>query len=340
MTTIMKFSSPRFLLNNTLPPVAPQTQRKKNSIVHIKPSFNSLKKGWEYTDSTLGLASNLMSIILESCGQTCKWISKKTNRAIQKTVLHLDLLSIINLPGKIVSIPKKIQKVWESFHWKDHEGAILATMSVTLFMGNMFDTLTSLVNTTLEVLSRKTVGWISKIGLPLAISLAGVDMGLDCTSFYKRFKFRREFNQKVIKKIQEMENSSAKLCEIVAPFLNKHIGEDVTDPTSLLKEKVLKRITSKKVFLQFKQLAELLKKNNLADDKQRDIFMQITTIEKLLKNEERSKTISLISTAIAAIAVCLFLYPPASIVSYSLFAVSATIGLAQKIQEDLESSAG
>lgn len=319
--------------DNTFP-INPQIQEKRSSLFHLKPSstrFKTFKKGWEFTDEIVGLSSNAMSTI----ARAGRWISCQAKSALKHTSLHLDLLSVVNIPINITKIPSKIQKIWNSIEWKDREGAVLAAFSFSLFIGNMFDTLTSFVNTVLEVLSHQTVGWISAIAEPLSLALIGLDLALSGKRIYHLFKFHHQFHRDVIKKSQHMQCSTEELQGLVTPFLERNLGIDKTGEPSLLKTKILKRRTSGKVVSQFKNLLTIIKANeNQPETKHKEISTRLKTITKLLKKEELTEGISIVSSIIASIAVSLFLTSTASIVSFSLLTVSASIGLALKIYDE------
>ncbi|MBA3816969.1 MAG: hypothetical protein H0X29_10730 [Parachlamydiaceae bacterium] len=199
----------------------------------------------------------------------------------------------------------------------------------------MFDTITSFINISLEALARKQISWISVMGLPLAISLIGAGIGIDSKNLHQLFKFRRKFDREIINKIHYRNCSSEELLEIVTPFLEKNLGINRSSTTSLRREKVLERKTTDKVVAQFKKLSDLIKENNdLTQDKDKKIYLHLKTIRKLLKTEEKMNTISIVSSLIAGVAVSLFLYPPAAIVSYSLLTLVSIISLSKKIYKD------
>lgn len=320
--------------DNTLSNI-PQTQIKKtSSLFHLKPSssgFKAFKKGWEYTDEVIGLSSNAMNAF----ARVGRWISCKASRALKHTAQRLDLFSIVNIPINLTKIPSKIQKIWNSIQWKDREGAVLATFSFTLFIGNMFDTLTTFVNSVLEVLSRQEVGWISKMALPLALTLIGADLVLEGKRLYHLLRFHYKFNHEIIKKNQNMQCSSEELQGLVAPFLEKHLGIDRAGEASLLKAKILKRRTTSKIVSQFKALSTILRATDTQPEiKHKEISTRLKMITKLLKKEEISQNIAIVSTLISAIAVGLFFNSAAAIVSFSLLTLSAAIGLGIKIYEN------
>lgn len=322
----------RFPGINGLPIAISEGNKSSKATLHL-PSFNSVKKTWEYSYEVIGLISNLMSIITESCALTCKWLSKKSKILMNKTILYIDLLSAVGLPEKIASISSRIKNIWNSFHYKDHEGAILATLSFGWFMGNMFDTVTSLVNTSLEVLNFKRVKWISSIGLPLALSLIGLDFGLDCKSLHQRVKFQKEFKKELIDNIKEENTSSEKLHNVVVSFLDKHLG---TFNNLEAKEQILERSTSEKIVFEFKKLKDLINEKHSLSNQEQRIVTQIKVLEHTIDDGVLVKKISMLSSIIGGIGVSLFLSPAASIAPYVLFMVSTSIGLGLKIKDDLE----
>lgn len=332
------FPGQNFAQDNTLSRI-PQTQIKKTfSLFHLKPSsseFKAFKKGWDYVDRIIGLSSHVMNTV----ARAGRWISCKASKGLKHTALRLNLLSIVNIPINMTKIPSKIQKIWNSIQWKDREGAVLATFSFTLFIGNMFDTLTTFVNSVLEVLSHQGVGWISTMALPFALTLIGADLIIEGKSLYHLLRFHYAFNHEIIKKSQRMQCSYEELQGLVTPFLEKHLGIDKAGEASLLKTKILKRRTTSKIVSQFKDLSTILRAADTQSEiKHKEISTRLKTITKLLQKEEISQNISIISTLISAIAVGLFFNSSAAIVSFSLLTISATIGLATKIYESRSKS--
>lgn len=295
-----------------------------------KKILSGIKKGWEYKDSVTNLVSSSICTFIESS----KSASKKTVHILKKTSHHIEMLSVVDIPINISKIPARIKKIWKNFHFKDHEGTVLAALSFSLFMGNLFDSLTTLVNKILNTLAVKQLGWISAISLPLAITLIATDLLLDCRRLYKLVKFRHEFKHHVIKKTNHMQCSFQELDKILTPFLDKHMGHEVNNKSTLL-ARILKRKTSGKVVFQFKKLAEIMKDNSIPFDAKRgEIFMRLKAIEKLQKNEVQFKSISILSTLVTSFAIGIILEPPAAIVSCSLLTTSAIVGLGVQIYRD------
>jgi len=328
----IKFSGQRSLAQGIELPTTPQIPSKKFRPFQIKPSFNQIKKAWEYARSVMGVCKNIMSTLL----QTEKWVSTKNDILFRKIIYRIGLINIVNLPINISYIPSKVQKIWDQINLKDNEGAVLAGLSFGLFMGNIFNTVTSFINTSIEALSLRRIRWISPMGLPLVVALIGVDIAIDTKNLYQLFKFRREFDREIIKKTQDQQCSPEELQGIITPFLEKNLGVNQTSNISLRKENVLERKTTTKVVAQFRELSNLIKENNdLSQDKEEEIYLHLKTIRKLLKTEERLNSISMVSSLVAGVAVSLFLHPPAAIVSHSLLTLASVVGLGLKINKDL-----
>jgi hypothetical protein len=304
-------------------PIAPKKLSIDKSIQKIaKQAFDTFSRAWNYAGKAILLARHMLNIII----RTPAWIASgyiHADNCIRNTITKLKLFTIVGVILDVGSLPSKINTIWTNIQWKDKEGILLSTLSFTVMIADMFDSVTTFVNATLNTLSLATIGWVATISNPFTFSLIGLSATLKAGNLYNLTRFFKEFDWD-ISKIQDKQLTSEELRSIVLPLMHKHLGKNLDPIDTEHRTEITKRRTSNKILLELKELGGML--DNAESNGTAKITNMIAQIKKSLKEEMALQAGSLLTTVIAGIASTLFLTAAATTpVPFALLAVSISL---------------
>lgn len=290
-----------------------ETPKPKKGVVSkssVKKAMGSFAEGWDYADKAIILSRLFIGIIVESGSLMVKGFLK--------------ILTIVNVPIDLASVPAKTNSIWQSIKWKDREGFAHSSVLLSLTIAGIFDDITATINATLELISSPTVEWITNMAAPLGLVISSTVALTKCSHLYQLSKFNRELDRKIF--AMESENfenekiSSQKLRALLTPFLNKHLGSSSSE---LKTQTVLKRHTSAEAVAHMKKIADLIDNNaTLSDDQIVKIFDLLKTIKTSLDGEKKLQSRLLVATIISGLAWSLFLTPVAPAAPFVLLGIS------------------
>ena len=179
LTSLNTVSKSRFYLDKSV--VVPIVNR-----VH-----QVVSKVWNYAGKALPLGRNLLNASIR--GATwLKFGYKGEDAKIKSLITRIKLFSAIGITLDLISIPSIIRKIGNSLKAHDREGAALASFSFAILATDIFENMTGVVNASLEVMGRATIGWVPAVAWPLAFGMVNCSAVLRGIKLHHQASFRRE----------------------------------------------------------------------------------------------------------------------------------------------------
>lgn len=313
------------------------TKSKQSIKSAAKKAFASFASHWEYINKGIGLTRRTITLITES-GALIEKGFKKTYQVLKQSVLYLKFFAIISIPLGIAKIPSQAKQLKESVLSKDHEGSILSGLSLTTLTVGLFESITSFVNTTIEVISHSPIRWMAAIGRPIGMGLAGINSVKKCHHIYHLCKFSLDLKHNVLNKIENDSVSPSEITEVLKPFLNKYLGSEDTqvpeNQTKKFKARVLERQTNDATVARLNEISDLMNQiEPITSTQATTIRHTLKEIKKDLKDEKLCQAGLILTSVISVIAFATFsLSNP--FIPFGLMATSTIGQIAIKIHED------
>lgn len=139
-----------------------------------------LKKIHEIADHTwsyLGKVIIFTRHLLNAASKNCHLISllgKDLPQRIAKTILRLKLFSILSVPLSLASLKSTSEKIFKNFLINDKEGIALSSLTFTITAIDVLDSISTFVNTVLNLWSRPSIASLSALGLPFGFAMSGL----------------------------------------------------------------------------------------------------------------------------------------------------------------------
>lgn len=317
---------------------------KKSANSPFSAKIALLTKSWGCKGKAIFVSRSLISVISyigESIATSGELITKgfaKTNQTLKNTcvvlkdtALHLKFFLIVNIPIKLGAMGSEMHNVWNSIQRKDREGIAFSTILLTLTSASLFDDITIFVNAALQVFAEQSLRWITEMASPLGLAITSVTVLTKSYHLYHLSKFNQELDRKIlaletVSNLKE-EISSQDLRAYLTPFLQKHLGSDLSSQKKA--QAILQRHTSPEVVNLMQKIADLLNDNaTLSDQQITKVLDLLKEIQTALKDEKKFQRGLIVSTVIAGLAFGLLLTPAAPVATPLLLAASVAMEIA------------
>lgn len=308
-------------------------------------TINSVDKAWSYLGKTLSLSRYGLNAIVNSkvwkeSGQ------KNVDARIKDLVIRLKLFSIVNVPLSVPSVVSQVKKLWNSVQWHDYEGILLSTLSIVVLAADNFDNVTTFVNALLQTLSHAPIEWISAIGIPLGLSLIGMNTISRGYRLYQLSKFLYELNTELIGKMEKKELSTEELQSALTKFLESKLGPNM-DKTTLAQdlrtqikqcnEAILERHTNSKTVRLLDLLSDAVQtKRMLTEAHAIAIFGILKDIQQSICEEIGIQALTLVAYSVSATALLLLLLATPTPLPYILLGCSILLRIGIQVYQDFK----
>lgn len=272
----------------------------KNLLTGIfKKIFDACDHGWNYAGKAVALTRHSLNFSIKTVVEKCDLHEK-----ISGVATKLKFFSIVSVPFSIASAISTFQKIIKSFQLKDFEGIALASLSFTVINLDIFDSITTFINTGLLVAYNAPLEFISILGMPVTFALIGLGSCSRIIQMVKTHNLGKNLFEEVLSKKSNESSDVDLLPAALKEFLEKKLEVKETDPEylDLIKnmekaddrKKVLKNLVEKKkaalqrsstpeVVKKFERLFELVKSDTIDDDVTKEISDLLDEIVSNLK---------------------------------------------------------
>lgn len=314
-------STPPLLRLNTV--LAPQlsSAKSKPTPPSRSPSILSILKS-----NPNGYASgvfNLTRSIINSIINSGKKLGSRLSH-LKITSLSLKATSVLNIPQCLMSLPAQTKAIGENIHRKDHEGAIIASVILTLTVGDLANSILATANVIYELASR-SAGFIATMAIPLALAAITTKVALTTAHLFHLLKFKHEFNKEVVKKIEDSNLNSTELRAVINNFVGKYLD---LESCNVNKCKKLERHTNSFILSKMQSLAEILKDGKEISVSEREaILNSVKEMKKSLEIERNCEIGSLVTGVVSIVGSSMLLTPIAPLAPLILVTINATAQL-------------
>ena len=314
----------------------------KDTIAHTHKSVDNI---WNYLGKTIQLSRHGMNAIVNN--SIWKELGRKSaDIRIKDAIIRLKLFSIVNVPLNIPSIISQVNKLWSSIQWHDNEGILLSTLAITVLAGDIFDAITTFVNALLQTLSHVPIVWISIMGIPLGLSLLGINTVSRCVKLYHLSKFLTELNKELIDKMENNELVPEELQSALTKFLESKLGANL-DKNSLANElrsqikqcneAILERHTNSKTVKLLESLKQLIQPNQgFTEANTTAILGILKEIKSSIHQELGLQTSFLFAYALSATGLVMLLMAAPVTLPFIILGSSVLLRLAVQIYQDFK----
>lgn len=274
---------------------------KKN----LKSSLERFENAWTYASKSFIVTRHFLNASIRSC----RWFAlgcRNLDHRVMSIVTKLKLFSIVSVHFNLAVLPAKVKELWKNIIWRDTQGVILGTLSITLITTDVIDSLATFTNAALQTLSFSAIGLLSDAGLPLAFTLIGIG------------SISRTIRLFYLKKLQAALKDQA-----IPDFLNKKLGS-INSPDRAKNESSFERQTNR-------QIMALIKKLEREQESQGAILKEVMT---LLNKEIRIQILTLIANSLNFAGICLFLTPASPAVPFLLLGMGFSTRLGIQAYQD------
>lgn len=213
-----------------------QTNLNGNECFFQTQTCARLKKNYEKADhvwSYLGKITILTRHLLNAASKSCQLISllgKDLPERIKKTTTRLKLFSIVSIPFSLISLKSISEKIFKNFLINNKEDVVLGSLSFAIIVIDVFDSITTFVNTVLDLSERAPIASLSALGLHFGFAMSGLGTISRIIQVSKTYQVHRSVSD--IRK------------EMLEAFLEKNLGinEMQAKIAAPLTEKILKAI--------------------------------------------------------------------------------------------------
>lgn len=215
-----------------------------------KISFSACGHLWSYlgkialiTRQLLNAAANNVVLLCKAAKNlnlTCQ-AAKDLSAKIKNITTHMKLLSIVSVIFSIPDLKATAQKMLKNFLWRDKEGFALGALTFTIIASDIFDSITTFVNASLTIASKKTIGIFSAIALPLGYIMSGLGTISRIIQIAKSHHLYRKIKQ-------EVDSGTILNKDSLKTFLEKTMGIDgelktlLSIPSDQLSKSQLERV--------------------------------------------------------------------------------------------------
>lgn len=152
---------------------------------------------WSYGGKMALITRNLLNAVARS-SYTVFIADAELPNKIKNFATRMKLLSIVSVPFGLVDLKTIVYKTFNSLSLSDHEGLAMAALSFTMTAADVFDSVTTFVNSLLVVMARTPIGLFSSLGLPLGYLISGTGTVSRTIQIAKAFSLFRNINSEAI----------------------------------------------------------------------------------------------------------------------------------------------
>lgn len=350
----------------------PNVLHRNNPLDVIKPKerssiFNQLKasgkrafatcdKISQYLTKTLYFTRGVLNASLRTCYRYSlggKGLDIKVNSAIT----HLKVFSIIGIPFSIAAIPDAAKHIYKNVKLRDKEGSALASLSFVLLTADLFDSVSSVINSGLTLASKVPIGILSSIGMPLSFGLVGLGTVVRSIKLAKTQLLYRKLQKEVFVSVDHKNPNDKQIYRALSKFLDKNLGvpekkmkrlknlyekldkmsekeiiheieiiQKEFDRLKALSRAKLLRSASPEVVEKFEQIFDIIKQNKaMTPDQTKEILDKLDGIVSKLKKKMAIDVGNLIANAFSLVGLCLLLTVAPAALAFVFFAAAALL---------------
>jgi hypothetical protein len=294
---------------------------KNEAFFHI---FKKADHLWSYLGKILILTRHLLNASSTN-SHLISILGKNLPEKIKITTTRLKLFSIVGIPFSVVSLKSVSEKISKSYLLNDKEGVVLGSLSFTIIVIDVFDSLTTFVNTTLALSSRPPLARLSALGIPFGFAMAGLGTVFRITQVAKACGIHASL--KAVRR------------EMLRDFLEKKLDvtERQTKAAAALVEKNFRAIPGE-IELKLQQLYSLItleRKEIFADHEIKEISQLLDDIQDKLKRKFIIEGLGIFANSLIMSALYLFCLGSLSSVPFWFLASSFFIRISSLTYLDL-----
>jgi len=324
-----------------------QNLSKSVSKEKLKSIFKKVEHAWSYISRSNALTRNILNASLKSCHRITLGLCRSEEK-ILSVITKLKLFSIGGALLGITSIPQTAQKILKNARLKDSEGVALATLSMTLLVTDLVDSLVTFTNALLVTLYNTPNVLLSSIGTPAGFGLLGLGSISRMAQLSKTSRLFREITNQNF--VRNPKNASSEI-EQLRNYLTEKLGSSNelelknNDGKDLSIAEINKQIEKKKLALmraapeeavnELENLLLILKKNHSEPPQVEEIAKKLMRICTLLKKKMVIDAGNILANLIGLIALILFLASAPASIPFLLLAGSFALRIGLLGYQDL-----
>ncbi|MFA6916143.1 MAG: hypothetical protein WC222_07080 [Parachlamydiales bacterium] len=277
----------------------------------IKRIYGKADQVWSYLGKIIILTRHLLNAASKSCQLICL-LGKDLPERIKKTTTRLKLFSIVSIPFSLISLKSISEKIFKNYLINNKEDVVLGSLSFTIITIDIFDSITTFVNTVLDLSARSPIASLSALGLPFGLAMSGLGTISRIIQIAKTYQVSGSVSDVRI--------------EMFEAFLEKKLGvnEIQAKIAAPLTEKTLKAIPGE-IELQLHKLYDLITKDRtetFTDPQISEISQILDDIQAKLKKKYIIEGLGIFANTLIISALCLFCLGSLSSMPFLLLASS------------------
>lgn len=332
-----------YLITTTIPTTfTPQ-------LLPAKSVYAKSNQAWNY----VGKIALVSRYLLNALASSCRFIANcpDTAKKIKDLTTQMKLLSLASFFFSAPDLKTSSQKIAVNLENRDKEELALNSLSFTIITLDVFDSITTFINSSLTIASKPTVALFSMLGKPVGFSMTSLGIVSRTVQIWKSYRMHRD-----IKKMLSTPQEGLKLA--LHEFLKKNLGLTQSDKELLLKlskthgkkesRAEMKRLLERKkeavlraappeVLDELRQLFSMVKNQAntpLTEAETQLIGKSLDKVKGLLTKKMKVSALGILANLFILAALLYFTYSLHSVKPYLLLAASFLLRLGNSLYQD------
>jgi hypothetical protein len=154
---------------------------EKNNCFEKKSSFydkfkqisSSCEYAWSYAGKIVLITRHFLTAASRDV-QIADFFGRSFTKSLTDSVIRLKLLAIVSVPFSIKDYFETVKNIFKCFYLQDAEGVALNSLSITIILADVVDSITTFLNATSTLIVGSGIEAFASIGLPLGFTISGM----------------------------------------------------------------------------------------------------------------------------------------------------------------------
>lgn len=297
--------------------------------------YEKCEHAWNYIGKIIAVCRHSLNAAAAS-ERIVSLVGQNFPERVKFVTTRMKFASIVGVPFSCSTLKGTAQKIFKSMQIKDHEGMALSMFSFTILSMDIFDSVSTFINTTLEVAARQPIQTLSSLGMPIAYGLTimstvsrTIQIAKSC-NLYKSLQdsTSAEIQKEKVKALRSFLEQKFELNDEEKKQIKSFEDKQCMEAR---KQAEILRAAPAEVVEELKKLHTLLKQNKpnigLVSD-------SLDKIQALLKKKIHIDALNIGANFVAIPALCLFSLGAITPIPYVLLAASFFIRISSLIYQD------
>ncbi len=310
----------------------------------VKKVFDKSEIIWNYLGKVPLLTRHVLNISIKVC-RHFDLACRKSEDKILRVITELKLFSIVGIPFSVRSIKSVSDKIFKSYALGDKEGVALASFSFTIMLMELFDSVTTLINTISTLATHTSIEAISAMGSPLSIGIIGASsisrfiQLIKTHLVFKKFQQQNVFSKALsadtrslhffLREKLELSSEDIKASKVFSRAISSLAQEKEIERLKTRKLAILNRSTSPEIMTELTKIYNVVKQEEpLTTEQAHELAVRTQRLQFLFRKKMILDKGHLAANALSVIGVSLFYAPLPPILPFIFLALSTILRLA------------